>query len=223
MSRPASRARPRSRARALADARLYLVAPARLAAGDLASLVPELAQAGVDVVQLREKEMEAGDLLRLGEPILAACREAGVPFIVNDRPDVALALGADGVHLGQNDLPVAVARRILGRALVGRSTHAEEEVDAEGAAAEPPDYIAVGPVFETPTKPGRPAAGLGLVRYAARRARQPWFAIGGINPDTLPAVLEAGARRIVVVRAIVEAARPPEAAAALRALLEQAG
>ena len=200
--------------------RLYLVAGETLAAGKLVDLLPELASAGVDLVQLREKEMEAGDLLRIGEPLLAACRAAKVPLIINDRPDVAAALGADGVHLGQNDLPVEPARRILGDdALVGRSTHARAEIDAEVASAETIDYIAVGPVHPTPTKPGRPGVGLDLVRYASRLSL-PWFAIGGINAFNLPQVLEAGARRIVVVRAITEAADPAAAAAELRAMLE---
>jgi thiamine-phosphate pyrophosphorylase len=131
---------------------------------------------------------------------------------------VALALEADGVHLGQSDVPVWVARRILGNAIVGRSTHAPAEIDA--APAESPDYIAVGPVHSTPTKPGRSAVGLELVRYAAAHARPPWFAIGGIDRVALPAVLEAGARRVAVVRAITEAASPPEAAAGLRAILD---
>lgn len=203
----------------LDGARLYLVAGAKIGEVDLADLVPELAAAGVDVVQLRAKEMEAGDLLRTGRRIAAACADSGVPFIVNDRPDVALALGA-GVHLGQNDLPVAVARRILGEAIVGVSTHAEAEIDAAIAADVPIDYIAVGPVHETPTKPGRPGVGLGLVRHAAAVARLPWFAIGGIEPSTLPAVVEAGARRVVVVRAITEVPDPVAAAAELKTVLE---
>lgn len=206
----------------LAAARLYLVAPPRLAAGELAALVPELAAAGVDVVQLRAKELEAGDLLRAGAPIAAACAAAGVPFIVNDRPDVALALAADGVHLGQNDLPVAVARAILPSGLIGLSTH--DAAQAEAAVRAGVDYFAVGPVYETPTKPGRPAAGLGLVAHAAALGSDvPWFAIGGIDRSTLPEVLAAGARRVVVVRAITEARDPVAAAAALREALEAAG
>jgi thiamine-phosphate pyrophosphorylase len=204
----------------LEDSRLYLVAPARLPTGALAELVPELAAAGVDIVQLREKELEAGDLFRVGEPISNACREAGVPFIVNDRPDVALALDADGVHVGQNDLPVPACRRIVGDAVVGLSTHAEAEIDSALAASAGPDYFTVGPVYETPTKPGRPSVGASLVRYAARRATIPWFAIGGIDLPTLPEVIEAGARRIVVVRAITEAPDPVSAAAKLRKLLD---
>jgi thiamine-phosphate pyrophosphorylase len=202
--------------------RLYLVSPARLRAGGLADLVPDLAGAGVDIIQLRDKEMEAGDLLRVGEPVREACREAGVPFIVNDRPDVALALDADGVHLGQNDLPASVARRILGEdVIVGRSTHAPEEVDRELASTIRLDYIAVGPVAPTPTKPGRPGTGLELVTYASERAELPWFVTGGMSPDTLPAAMEAGARRIVVVRALVEADDPVEVAARLRGMLDE--
>jgi thiamine-phosphate pyrophosphorylase len=207
----------------LDDARLYLVAPHQLTAGPLADLVAELAAAGVDLIQLREKEMEAGELLRVGAPIRAACAEAGIPFIVNDRPDVALALDADGVHLGQNDLPPALARRILPGGMLGLSTHAPGEIDAALQVRPPPDYIAVGPVHETPTKPGRPAAGIELVRYASTTVTVPWFAIGGLDRATLPAALEAGARRIVVVRAITQAVDPVSSAAELRRMLEQAG
>jgi thiamine-phosphate pyrophosphorylase len=205
---------------AVADARLYLVARATLRGGPLADLVPDLAAVKVDLVQLREKGMEAGDVLRVGRPLADACRGAGVSFVVNDRPDVALALEA-GVHLGQNDLPVAVARRILGGAIVGISTHSRGEIDDALTASEPIDYIAVGPVYETPTKPGRPAVGLDLVRYAAQNVTLPWFAIGGIDSTNLAGVMEAGARRIVVVRAITEAPDPAAAAAELRAQLDQ--
>ena len=200
------------------DARLYLVAPATLPAGPLVSLVGELASAGVDLIQLREKEMEAGDLLRIGRPLQEACSSAGIPFILNDRPDVALALGADGVHVGQNDLPVDAVRRIFPIGIVGLSTHAPHEVDGS-LAAEGLDYIAVGPVHETPTKPGRPAAGLELVRYATAHVDLPWFAIGGLDHTNLEAAMEAGARRAVVVRAVTEAADPPVAAARLKELL----
>lgn len=198
----------------LESARLYLVSPAQMKAGDLADLIPALADAGVDIVQLREKEMEAADLIRVGEPIRDACRDAGIPFLINDRPDVALALEADGVHLGQNDLAAAVARRILGARIVGASTHAKDEID--DAMEEMPDYIAVGPIYETPTKPGRLATGLDLIAYAARHSTIPWFAIGGIDEATLPEVMEAGARRVVVVRAIAQADDPVAAAKALR-------
>lgn len=207
----------------LADSRLYLVAGTDLAAGPLVELVPELAGAGVDLVQLREKEMEAGPMLRAAQGLAVACRSVGVPFFVNDRPDVALAAKADGVHVGQDDLPVPVARRIAS-GLVGWSTHSVEQIDAVLSWDGLPDYIAVGPVYATPTKPGRPATGVDLLRYAAKTVppELPWFAIGGVDEANLGEVLEAGARRIVVVRAIAGAPDPAEAAARLRALLDEA-
>lgn len=205
------------------DALLYLVAPARLAAGDLADLVPELAEAGVDVVQLREKEAEAAAVLHVAEPVLLACRAAGVPLVINDRPDIALALGADGVHVGQNDLPIEFSRRFFGKGIVGLSTHTPGEVDHALERSDLIDYFAVGPCYETPTKLGRPAAGLDLVRYAAdQHSALPWFAIGGIDAANLDEVIAAGARRIVVVRAITEADDPPTAAAQLKQRLSGA-
>lgn len=205
----------------LEDARLYLVAPARLRAGSLAELTPELAAAGVDLIQLREKDLEAGLLLRAAEPVAQACADSGVPFIVNDRPDVALVLGATGVHLGQDDLPPAAARRIVGAdAIIGLSTHSSADLQAI-----PPevDYIAVGPVFETPTKPGRPAVGVELLRHAADVTSLPWFAIGGIDASNIDEVLDAGARRVVVVRAISQADDPVVAAQQLSERLRSAG
>ncbi len=207
----------------LRDALLYLVAPARIAAGDVGELIPELAAAGVDLFQLREKELEAGDIVRLAGPIQTACRAAGMPFIINDRPDVALAVDADGVHVGQNDLPPDAARRIVGPRIVGLSTHAPEEVDAAVERSHLLDYVAVGPVNETPTKPGRPGTGLSLVRHAAATVDLPWFVTGGMSERTVDSVLEAGARRIVVVRAITEAADPPAAAARLKEMLVSGG
>ena len=206
------------------DARLYLVSGVRLASGPLVELVPELAGAGVDAVQLREKEMEAGPMLRAAQGLTITCRSVGVPFFVNDRPDVTRIAGAAGVHLGQDDLPVPAARSIAPGALVGWSTHSVAQIDDVLGWEEPPDYVAVGPVYETPTKPGRPATGLELLRYAATTipAELPWFAIGGIDQSNLPEVLDAGARRIVVVRAIAGAADPAEAAARLRATLDEA-
>ncbi|MDQ3952682.1 MAG: thiamine phosphate synthase [Actinomycetota bacterium] len=208
----------------LAAARLYFVSPARLPAGPLVDLVPELAGAGVDVVQLREKEMEAGPMLRAAQGLAVACRSVGVPFFVNDRPDVAASAGATGVHLGQDDLPAPAARTIAPAVLVGWSTHSAEQIDDVLRWEVRPDYIAVGPVYETPTKPGREATGLGLLRYAAEVVPDdlPWFAIGGIDATNLADVLGAGARRVVVVRAIAEAADPAEAAALLRATLDEA-
>ncbi len=202
-------------------ARLYLVGPHLIGAGRLAGFVPELVAAGVDMIQLREKNLEAGDVVHLGGPLAEVCAASGVPFIVNDRIDVAAALNADGVHLGQSDLHVSLARRLLPQAIVGRSTHSEAEIDAELSAADPPDYIAVGPVFATPTKPGRPPIGIGPLQHAVRHVSIPWFAIGGIDSTNLAQVLDAGARRIVVVRAITEAKDPVTAAAELKGLLDQ--
>jgi thiamine-phosphate pyrophosphorylase len=204
----------------LADARLYLVSPAHLRAGSLASLTPELAAAGVDMIQLREKEMDAGEVLRLAEPVAEACAGAGIPFIVNDRPDIAVTLGRAGVHVGQDDLPPGVARRIVGSdAIVGLSTHSVADIDAVPAEV---DYIAVGPVFETPTKPGRPAVGVELLRYAAENISVPWFAIGGIDVSNITGVLDAGARRVVVVRALTQAKDPLAAARELTERLRSA-
>lgn len=172
-------------------------------------------EGGVDVLQLRCKDLEALPYLRLAERVRSLAHEARVPFIINDRPDVALAVGADGVHLGQNDLPPAFARRILpASAIIGRSSH--QPADAERALAEAATYFAVGPVWETPTKPGRKAAGLSYVRdVAARRVTIPWYAIGGITHENVAEVLEAGATRIAVVRAILDARDPSEAARGL--------
>jgi thiamine-phosphate pyrophosphorylase len=205
---------PVDRKQRLAAARLYVVTDARRRQGDLADFLDRILGAGADIVQLREKEAEAGDLLRWGEVFRDASGRHGALFTVNDRPDVARALEADGVHVGQNDLPAPAAREILGeRAIVGLSCHSEADLERAPAEA---DYLTVGPVHETPTKRGRPATGVDLVRFASLRIPRPWFAIGGLNPQTLPEVVEAGARRIVVVRAVAEA---DDAASAVRSLL----
>ncbi|MYU17354.1 thiamine phosphate synthase, partial [Streptomyces sp. SID8361] len=187
----------------LADARLYLCTDARKRQGDLPEFLDAVLGAGVDIVQLRDKEMEAAEELEHLRVFADACRRHGKLLAVNDRADVAHAIGSDVLHLGQGDLPVPAARAILGEdVLIGRSTHAEAEVDA--AAVQPGvDYFCTGPCWPTPTKPGRPAPGLPLVRHAAALGMdRPWFAIGGIDASNLDQVLEAGARRIVVVRAI---------------------
>jgi thiamine-phosphate pyrophosphorylase len=196
----------------LARSRLYVVTGAR---PDLQEFLDTIMSAGVDVIQLREKEAEAADLLRWGETFADAARRHDALFIVNDRPDVALAAGADGVHLGQDDLAPVVAREILGDdAIIGLSTHSPEQWDA---AAPEADYLCAGPVWKTPTKPGRPAAGLDFVRHAAKSEEErPWFAIGGINEGNMPEILDAGATRIVVVRAVTEAADPANAVRRLR-------
>jgi thiamine-phosphate pyrophosphorylase len=204
----------------LATARLYLCTDARERQGDLAGFLDAVLAGGVDIVQLRQKGVEAGEELRLLDIFREACDRHGKLLAVNDRADVAFASGADVLHVGQGDLPAAVARRILGPGpLIGVSTHSEAETEA-GAGDPAADYFCAGPVWPTPTKPGRPAPGLGLISYAAGLATtKPWFAIGGIDEDTLVDVLEAGARRIVVVRAMTEAADPGAAAARLAARL----
>src|SRR6266568_3678693 len=193
----------------LADARLYLCTDARRSQGDLPRFLDAVLGAGVDIVQLREKGLEAGEELALLEVFGQACRRHGALFAVNDRADIALAAGADVLHLGQDDLPPAYARRILGPDLViGRSTH--DEYQARRAAIEEHiDYFCTGPVWSTPTKPGRSAAGLELVRTTAdAQPVRPWFAIGGIDEQRLPEILAMGATRSVVVRAITEAGDP---------------
>ncbi|MEU1376272.1 thiamine phosphate synthase [Streptomyces triculaminicus] len=200
----------------LADARLYLCTDARRRQGDLPQFLDAVLSSGVDIVQLRDKGMEAGEELEHLAVFAEAARRHGRLLAVNDRADVAHAIGSDVLHLGQGDLPVPAARAILGEdVLIGRSTHAEAEVDA--AVAEPGvDYFCTGPCWPTPTKPGRHAPGLDLVRYAAAlEPVRPWFAIGGIDEGNVDEVLAAGARRIVVVRAITEADDPAAATARL--------
>ncbi|WP_425834866.1 thiamine phosphate synthase [Streptomyces fractus] len=201
----------------LADARLYLCTDARKRQGDL----PEFLDAvladplnGVDIVQLRDKGMEAGEELEHLQVFADAARRHGKLFAVNDRADVAHATRSDVLHLGQGDLPVPAARVVLGEdVLIGRSTHAEDEA-AAAAVQQGVDYFCTGPCWPTPTKPGRHAPGLDLVRYTAGLdTDRPWFAIGGIDLTNLDEVLEAGARRAVVVRAITEADDPAAAAA----------
>jgi len=188
----------------LAGRRLYLCTPDR---PDLADFLTACIAGGVDVVQLRDKVLDARPLLRRAEVAVEVCRRLGVPFILNDRPDLALACGADGVHVGQDDAPPALARRILGDdAIVGFSTHAPSEWDA--AAAEPVDYLSAGPVQETPTKPGRPGTGLSYLGHAAAHEHHPFFVTGGVTPDTVPALRAAGATRFVVVRYLTEADDP---------------
>lgn len=200
-------------------ARLYWVASPSQNRQDFLLRVEKALSGGVEVLQLRCKEWEAQDYLGLAEQILPLARSYGVPFFLNDRPDLAALAGADGVHLGQKDLTPAQARRFF-PGLIGRSSHAPEE--AQAALGEGVDYLACGPVYPTPTKPGRPAAGLGYISWvAANLGNFPWFAIGGINLTNLPEVLQAGARRVVVVRAIQEALDPEAAARALRRELEQ--
>ena len=200
----------------LARARLYVCTDARRDRGDLAEFADAALRGGVDLLQLREKGLEARDELAALEVLADACRRHGALLAVNDRADVALAAGADVLHLGQDDLPVAVARDILGEdVLIGRSTHDLEQARA-GAVEPGVDYFCTGPCWPTPTKPGRPAPGLDLVRATAADApARPWFAIGGIDHARLGEVVAAGATRVVVVRAITEAEDPEAAARSL--------
>jgi thiamine-phosphate pyrophosphorylase len=191
------------------DARLYLITGAR---PDLESFLEAAVRGGVDLVQLREKTLADGDLLPVLEEARSITRRLGVPLVVNDRPDLAVLVGADYVHVGQADMPTEAARRF--GIPVGLSTHSPAELDRAEA-----DYVGVGPVYATPTKEGRPAVGLELVRYAAEHARLPWFAIGGIDAGNVADVVAAGATRIAVVRAIGDADDPERAAAELRAAL----
>lgn len=212
----------------LREAQLYLCTDARRERGDLASFADAALAGGVDIIQLRDKgspgeqrfgPLEARDELAALEVLADAARRHHALLAVNDRADIARAAGADVLHLGQDDLPLPVAREVIGaRPLIGRSTHDRDQVAA--ALAEPVDYFCVGPCWPTPTKPGRPAPGLALVRIAAETpTRKPWFAIGGIDEQRLPEVLDAGARRVVVVRAVTSADDPQAAAKRLKDLL----
>jgi thiamine-phosphate pyrophosphorylase len=195
----------------LARARLYLVCDRRPEAFLRAAL-----GGGVDIVQLRDKEASDEQVLEAAKVFRRVADEHGALFVVNDRPDLAVAADADGVHVGQDDTPGSEARAAVGAdRLVGLSTHSADQI----AAARGVDYVAVGPVYATPTKPGRPAVGLELIRHAAAHAPDPWFAIGGIDRQTVAAVAAAGARRAVVVRAITEAEDPGAVAGALREAL----
>ncbi|MCL4422284.1 MAG: thiamine phosphate synthase [Actinobacteria bacterium] len=197
---------------------MYLCTPDR---EDLARFLKECISGGVDVVQLREKHLEAKSLLKRARLAKRVCADAGVPFILNDRPDLALECEADGVHVGQDDAPASLARRILGEAaMVGLSTHAPSEL--EDSQGEPVDYVSVGPVVPTPTKPGREGTGLGYVQYAKRRALRPFFVTGGVTPDTVFDIAAAGASRFVVVRYLTESDTPSLAARRLREAIKRA-
>jgi thiamine-phosphate pyrophosphorylase len=201
----------------LGRARLYLVTEARPGGRDPEKLLRAALQGGVDVVQLREKSGDDHAVVRAGRVFRRLCDAYDALFIVNDRPDLAIACAADGVHLGQDDGRVAAVRRLVGEdLLIGLSTHSPEQVDAANSV----DYIAVGPVYATPTKPEYPPVGTELVEYAAANARVPCFAIGGIDPQNVAEVVVAGADRVAVVRAIRDAADPAEAARLLRTRVE---
>jgi len=205
---------PRER---LQEAQLYLVCDARPR-----SFLDACLRGGVELIQLRDRSLDDAAIVEAARPFRAAADAHGALFILNDRPDLVEACAADGVHVGQEDARPAEARAIVGPdRIVGRSTHAPEQ--AEAALADPDvDYLSIGPVHETPTKPGRPAAGLEYVEHAAHAVSEskPWFAIGGLDEVNLEAVLERGARRVVVVRALTDSADPEASARALRAALE---
>jgi len=199
----------------LRTARLYLCCDARPRGEDPEPLLRAALNGGVDIVQLREKSLPRREVELAALTFRRLCDTYSALFVVNDDPDLARACNADGVHVGQEDMPAAEARAALGPdAIVGLSTHSEEQIAA--AAEEPVDYVSVGPIWETPTKEGRPAVGLDLIRYASASAPHPFFAIGGIDASNAPEVIDAGARRICVVRAIRDAEDPTVAAEELR-------
>ncbi len=202
----------------LSERRLYLCTPDR---PDLATFLRDCIAGGVDVVQLRDKDLEARPLLARAKVALAVCRDLGVPFVLNDRPDLALEVGADGVHVGQDDAPASLARRILGPgAIVGLSTHGPS--DLAGAADQDLSYISAGPVEATPTKPGRAGTGLGYLTQASARSSVPVFVTGGVTPEKIPALTSAGARHFVVVRYLTSASDARNAALALRQAIDRA-
>jgi thiamine-phosphate pyrophosphorylase len=201
----------------LAEARLYFVTDA----GTDEPALREALAGGVDVLQLREKDAPDDHILTAAGTFRALCTEYGALFVLNDRPDLAVAAGADGVHVGQADEPIAQVRERVGPGLlIGLSTHSREQLAA--ALATDADYVCVGPVYATPTKPDYPAVGLELVRHAAEVVERPWFAIGGIDGANVTEVAAAGAPRVAVVRAIRDAPEPRAAAAGLRTALEEA-
>jgi thiamine-phosphate pyrophosphorylase len=206
----------------LDDARLYLCTDARSEQGDLPDFLDAVLVNGVDIVQLRDRSLDAVDELAALEVFADACRRHRRLFAVNDRADFAAVAGADVLHVGQRDLPPADARALVGATMViGRSSHSIEQAGKAANEAEV-DYFCVGPIWPTPTKPGRPHIGLDLIRQVAEaNPSRPWFAIGGIDESNLEQVLEAGARRVVVVRAITSAEDPGAAAARLSRRLRE--
>jgi thiamine-phosphate pyrophosphorylase len=202
----------------LEERRLYLCTPDR---EDLAEFVAKVIDGGVDVVQLREKRLEARALLSAAATCQRVCEGRGIPFILNDRPDLALEIGADGVHVGQDDVPVELCRRILGSdAIIGLSTHADAEL--ADALGEDVTYLSAGPVEATPTKPGRTGTGIGYVAHAVAAAAVPVFVTGGVTTATVDALAIAGVRHFVVVRALTDAPDPHAAALALRRAIDAA-
>jgi thiamine-phosphate pyrophosphorylase len=203
----------------LGAARLYLVCGADPDGSELPTLLRGAIAGGVDIVQLREKHLPDEELASVAKAARILCEQLGALLIVNDRPWVAREAEADGVHVGQDDIPAAEVRELVGQEmLIGLSTHSPEQIDAVDTSVV--DYIGVGPIHETPTKPGRPAVGAELIRYAAAHAPVPFFAIGGLDAGNLAAALDAGATRVCVLRAIAAAEDPQNAARALREQLD---
>lgn len=211
-----------ARRRRLEAARLYFVCEARPGGREAEPILRAALENGVDLIQLRDRSLSDEDLVAAAATFRTLADAHDALFILNDRPDLVEACGADGVHVGQDDVAPAEARALLpADALLGLSTHSREQIEAaQEMGPEGPDSISVGPVWETPTKAGRPAAGLELIEAAASNARLPWFAIGGIDPDNVGQVIAAGAQRVVVVRAIRDATDPEAAARSLRDAVE---
>ncbi len=210
----------------VAQCSLYLCTPDR---ADLGHFVSECISGGVDIVQLREKNLDARDLIARATLLRQVCSDRGVPFIMNDRPDLALEVDADGVHVGQDDAPVALARKILGdEKIVGLSTHSAREFDA--GLRERVSYLSAGPIVATPTKPGREGTGMDFISHARATLESsndsaqplPFFVTGGITPATVPAVVAAGGTRFVVVRYLTESDNPERSARELRVAIERA-
>jgi thiamine-phosphate pyrophosphorylase len=210
------------RRRRLHRARLYFVCEARPRGADAESLLREVLANGVDMIQLRDKELGDAELIEAARGFRAAANDHAALFMLNDRPDLVDACAADGAHIGQEDMAPSDARAALpSDAILGLSTHSREQIEAaQELGDDGPDCISVGPVWATPTKEGRAPVGLELIDIAARIARLPWFAIGGIDPDNVGEVVAAGGRRVVVVRAIRDAADPAAAARSLRDAVE---
>lgn len=206
----------------LRTARLYFVCEALPRGEDPEALLRAALGGGADIVQLREKELGHATIERSAQTFRRLCNTHSALFILNDDPELARACNADGVHVGQDDAAAEEARRIVGpEAIVGLSTHSQEQIAA--AAEQPVDYISVGPIWETPTKEGRPGVGLELVSHAAANSAKPFFAIGGVDPSNAAKVVAAGAQRLGVVRSIRDAADPAAAAASLRKSLALLG
>jgi thiamine-phosphate pyrophosphorylase len=202
----------------LANRRLYLCTPDR---DDLVSFVRSCIEGGVDVVQFRDKDAGDRRVVERSRLLVEVCADLNVPFLVNDRPDLALESGADGVHVGQDDIASGSARALLGdAAIIGLSTHATEEVSE--SVGEPIDYVSAGPVVATPTKPGRPGTGIEYIRLAVQTAGRPVFITGGVTPDTVPHLAAVGAKHFVVVRYLTEDPDPKAAAKRLREAIVRA-